>query len=76
MIMITGSVTEFLLIGFNAIGETGKILVEEMLITAWNSDWAPGGKAGTTHGSSGACNAAEQPEGLDSGSTHSQTSSK
>jgi len=32
---------------------------------AWTSDGAPGGKAGAAHGSSGARNAAEWPEGLD-----------
>ena len=40
-----------------------------MQVTAWSTDWAPGGKAGPTKGSSGACNAKqcntpEWPEGV------------
>ena len=40
---------------------------------AWGSDWAPGGKAGPTQGSSGACNASEWLEGEEPGCTPSQT---
>ena len=45
-------------------------------VTAWTSDWAPGRKAEPTQGSSGASNAPEWWEGLEPGSTPSQTSFK
>ena len=43
---------------------------------AWSSDWAPGGNAGPTQGSSGACNVSEWPEGVEPGSASFQTSFK
>ena len=42
-------------------------------VTAWPSDWAPGGKAGPAQGSSGACNEPKWLEGVESVSTPSQT---
>ena len=45
-------------------------------IIAWNSDGAPAGKAGSTQGSSGVCNAPEWLEGVEPGSSPSQTSFK
>ena len=45
-------------------------------ITAWTGDWAPGEKAGPTQGSSAACNVPEWLEGVEPGSTPSQTSFK
>jgi len=45
-------------------------------VMAWTSDWAPGRKAGLTQGNSGAWNAAEWLEGVEGGSTSSQTSIK
>ena len=47
--------------------------VTEILSHGWNSDWAPSEKAGLTQGSSGVSNAAEWLEGMEWGSTPSQT---
>ena len=43
---------------------------------AWTGDWAPGGKAGPTQGTSGACSLPEWQEGVEPGATPSQTSFK